>query len=1551
MNEIILELAALLLTAFCLIYSVTARKKLYFPMPKGLLAAMKSQHFSFLIMLLAVALSAASSVAGRVGEFYRADAGLLECLHTFYYVFHNMLSVCFALYILDMAGPVRDQGRKFFFFFCLPLVLGELLILSNPLTHLCFYVDEQMVYHRGSELWVLYAIGAVYTVTGYLYFFKFKGTQSRTDRVATLILITVAIVGVIVQAIWSLPVELFFEAIAFLGFMVLLERDPDRATDGPDKQFSGSLIIAVALTFLAVILMNVTMILNLNSAQSDKIGNVQLNVIRSDLENMISEAETNVLRVAIGAEQALNDGEDRTAVEAYFDAQRDAFAIDESVLCVYIGAEDWHYLPGFDAPADYRATERDWYRGAIARPGAVYITEPYTDANTGEKCFTVSAALSDGGTVVAMDLSFDQVQESIRAMENGEDQAAMIVTSGGLIAGYTDMALVGQRADEMLPEYAEVLRRVAASNEHGSFRVHIDGRPYTVFSAETGNGWYLILTVNTNKLYADSYRQMGMMAAVNLLMLVTVLVFYMVSTRSRLHATEVLEEKERFIAGLSGRFRDPLSQILRLSDWQLIEESDQPAELVRQIKESGLQLSEAVDDIRSYSGMLRKHQEHNRETAKKQVQATGALSRKLRNSVILTLLFALMIALFFSTRSTVKLGSSRINREADGYENMLNGWIGERQGVVKMMTGLLSTHPAMLEDADGIVWMLDGLAGRYPEIYACYLVDADAPQTLIVNSGRQSDENLRALARSKAEAAAHASEDIQISAPFVDGKTGERCISLTRAIFDETGAYIGMFGIDCTIEQLLRSLRERDAGIGYAFLIDADGDIINHPDPARQLSGEKRVSVEDTEYAEAYHSETVTLLRDFSGNLVSCLSRKTDVGFTVVIANRAWSIFGSMILLSLAALGLFVVCVLLIVALINRMIRWQEEINRQLVASADAAVNAGKAKSQFLAQMSHEIRTPINAVLGMNEMILDASSDPEIREYAANIQNAGQTLLSLINSILDFSKIEDGKMEILHVRYETQRLIDDLVNMISERAVKKGLELELDIDPTLPRALYGDDMRLRQIITNLLTNAVKYTPSGTITLRMQMIARTEERCELYVCVSDTGIGIRTEDLDKLFDSFRRLDQERNRSIEGTGLGIAIVQRLLEMMDSRLEVHSVYGEGSDFSFRISQQVVEWEPIGAYAAHRSALDAESARRETVWAPDADVLVVDDNDMNLKVAKGLLKRAGIVPDLAESGEQCLAMTQHKHYDIIFLDHMMPVMDGVETLHALTLRGDLPDDTAVIVLTANAVHGAREEYLKAGFRDYLSKPIETDALDQMLARYLPERKVHWRSAAERTAPAAQPQPGQMQTHDPLEALAAAGFQTEAGLRYVAGERRFYIELLRGFAAEQPEKARAIAEDCARGDLTDYRIRVHSLKGIARQIGADALSELALEQELAVKNGDAAAISAGCAPLLERYRAAAETVRNALDAEAPAAPATAQGEISPEELRDTLSEALSYLDNLETERAIALLDAQADRTFGGTSLRTLLFEAMRALDNYETKAATQALYALLSTL
>lgn len=385
---------------------------------------------------------------------------------------------------------------------------------------------------------------------------------------------------------------------------------------------------------------------------------------------------------------------------------------------------------------------------------------------------------------------------------------------------------------------------------------------------------------------------------------------------------------------------------------------------------------------------------------------------------------------------------------------------------------------------------------------------------------------------------------------------------------------------------------------------------------------------------------------------------------------------------------------------------------------------ANTAKSTFLANMSHEIRTPINAILGINTMTLRESNEENIRDYAKDIDTAGQTLLSLVNDILDISKIESGKMEIVPVKYNLFTLLTDVFNMINMKAKAKNLDLTLDVDETLPAMLFGDDVRIRQILINLMTNAVKYTEKGSVTLKVTGKVSVDV-VVLGFAVIDTGIGIKDEDREKLFAKFERLDTIKNRNVEGTGLGISITTRLLELMGSSLEVTSKYGEGSIFSFDLYQGIEEM--VSIKEASDRTINNEKEKSDTVRfiAPDAKILVVDDNMMNRKVFKKLLERLKVQVDDADSGESALKIVCENEYDIIFLDHMMPRMDGIETLHIMRANTICPNiNTPVIALTANAISGSREFYLGEGFDNYLSKPISPAELEKMIFDLLPKEK-----------------------------------------------------------------------------------------------------------------------------------------------------------------------------------------------------------------------------------
>ena len=538
----------------------------------------------------------------------------------------------------------------------------------------------------------------------------------------------------------------------------------------------------------------------------------------------------------------------------------------------------------------------------------------------------------------------------------------------------------------------------------------------------------------------------------------------------------------------------------------------------------------------------------------------------------------------------------------------------------------------------------------------------------------------------------------------------------------------------------------------------------------------------------------------------------------------------------MVAFGLVFLLFIAVVSTIQNLLQLENEKKQ--------AILANQAKATFLANMSHEIRTPINAVLGMDEMILRESREENIISYAKDIQSSGKTLLSLINDILDFSKIESGKMEIIPIEYDLSSLLNDCYSMIAPRAEAKNLDFRIENSPLAPRRLLGDEIRIRQIILNLLTNAVKYTPKGSVVLSINGKKLENDNYLLQISVTDTGIGISEENLSKLFQSFQRIDEQKNRHIEGTGLGLTITKQLIDLMNGTISVESEYGTGSVFRVELPQISVCKETLGDFSTKyaRTITQADSYH-ESFHAPQARILVVDDVPMNLKVIKSLLKDTQVQVDTAESGEQCLAMVKEHVYHIIFMDHMMPGMDGIETLYNMQQLSESKNaDTPVIMLTANAIAGAKEEYLNTGFVDYLAKPVDEKKLEEMIIKYLPDELISTEfeesAAPEPSVPlepsAQQPSSSFLEMLDFLD--------TAAALSYCRNDENLYREIL--LATVNADYQLPLNDFFEKKDWANYRIQIHSIKSVARSIGATDISEKAKALEDAAKAADEAYIT-----------------------------------------------------------------------------------------------------------
>ncbi|MCR5417001.1 MAG: response regulator [Pseudobutyrivibrio sp.] len=566
------------------------------------------------------------------------------------------------------------------------------------------------------------------------------------------------------------------------------------------------------------------------------------------------------------------------------------------------------------------------------------------------------------------------------------------------------------------------------------------------------------------------------------------------------------------------------------------------------------------------------------------------------------------------------------------------------------------------------------------------------------------------------------------------------------------------------------------------------------------------------------------------------------------------------------------------------------------------AEEANSAKSRFLANMSHEIRTPINTIMGMNEMILRENAEGvptkyfmSIMNYSNDIRVASESLLGLINDILDLSKIESGKMNLVEQEYDVKELLHNLITMIQVRINEKDLFFKQNIDEKIPTKLYGDVGKVKQVVLNLLTNAVKYTNEGGFYLTVTVIEKDEENCKLLFTVKDTGIGIKDEDMDKLFSAFERLDERKNSSIQGTGLGLDISRQFAQLMGGTLTCDSIYGMGSTFAFIVDQKIVDDTPIGMFM-EEDLSDIKNKYIPKFEAPEVKILAVDDNKMNLTVIKGLLKGLKTQVTTVESGQECLDVLAKESFHLVLLDHMMPVMDGVDTLNEMRKQGY---NVPTIALTANYYPNGNEYYKDLGFDGYLSKPVDADLLEETIKKFVPVDLINEISVED--ANVLKELPDELKWLENTE-----GIDTEEGIKNSGGVEN-YMFSLKLFLDTIEDNEEVIEKAFQKKDYKLLTIKIHALKSSARIIGAIHLSSFAAKLEEAGKKENWPYLNMFTPDLLTEYRSYLDRLSRLNEYERYKVAADSQ--IKPEDLKqayEALAELIEAMDIDGTEMVLS---------------------------------------------
>ncbi|MBP9996064.1 MAG: response regulator [Lachnospiraceae bacterium] len=1101
--------------------------------------------------------------------------------------------------------------------------------------------------------------------------------------------------------------------------------------NGKKSKIKGHLIQAAFLCLVTVMLFNVLLVNKISSAYIQKIGREEINNIGNSIDRITNEGTkiTDALSIVCADYINANGKIDKNGVYALIDECIPSFDNNSGVV-IYVVTTDECVATDDDVTFS-EIIRSTWYKSLMNSEDSSYVGPNDKDA-LGNKYGLICAKKIKGHTDCAVAIAYptDSIITKIPDNNGGEKDVIFVAKDGTIIIYNDQKDSIGRNIYKYLPQYATIFDKLCnLPADMYYFDAKSDGRNVTVFFRECDNEIYSVEIMEKNILFED--RMYLIVTNTSLLLIIAMFITWVYKSdakRKRMFEGHS-NTRERMAKKVVDEAVTPLSTIIEYSDFDVFSQSDDKKAALDKINYSANEIKELVANIKTYLDANQYRKDYSDVIKQGRKSYKKSMSYRIAKNLTIILWITMVLAIFISGSVNLKTENSRLFGMHNANNGVVSAWYQNQLHSIDSISLMTVMQPV---SKNSLSVVLNDAVNQNKAINRAFVYSADDNNILYTSNGIENVEEyiLTQLDWYIGAIGLIDKDTAYCTGPFTDITTGENRVVISRAYRTNSGNVM-IIGLEYSATTMSNILSSSYNDNSYAFLVSPDGTIINNPNRTFDFTAEKTFNVIKTPCSILFSNDKIFAFYDYNDVLSTGVSGNCQIPrYRLITVYSFEEIYGGLFRFALMIIVVFLFCIVYLSISMRKITKWQNDVNDSLQATYDQMAESNEAKNRFVKQMSHEFRVPINTVVGMNEMIKREDVSDEVKSYSENISRASKALKNLVDNILNYSEMENGNATLHNVDYNTKDIITALAVRFSPDAHAKGLNMELEPSPDLPLVLNGDVKKITQVVINLMSNAVKYTEKGKVTTKIDSFITSdigEDEVYIRIVISDTGIGIKKEDINRVFDSFEKIDYFDN-DLGGTGLGLPIVKRITELLDGKIEVDSEFGRGTTFTFEVKQKVIDPTPVGEFETERH-MAARDRNESYLYAPKARILVTDDSAVSLKIFKGLLKRNCVQVDTALNGEECIRMAMRADYDLFFIDHLMPGMDGIELLNELRDKGLLSESSKTVAITSNVDYDSREFYISNGFDDFIAKPYDAKQLESVISVLLPNKYVNFKN------------------------------------------------------------------------------------------------------------------------------------------------------------------------------------------------------------------------------